>query len=196
MLRAWECCPPSPSRGWQGSRLTVQMWRPVWSCYINSPIPSLQDHLRTSPKGNNKFKWFMNRLHESCSLPTLSLLCSLLLQIMKLEIEEISALRSFVFLWCGSGEGLDLGRMVTHTLKRTLNFRHISLYLKYISYSLLVSWGFATGDFYIGHSRTNSTWTWIKYIQYINSVSIGIRLKHVQHCPDINSIMQPSWKSK
>lgn len=34
------------------------------------------------------------------------------LQIMKLEIEEISALRSFVFLWCGSGEGLDLGRMV------------------------------------------------------------------------------------
>uniref|UniRef100_A0A8C4IWQ8 N(6)-adenosine-methyltransferase non-catalytic subunit METTL14 n=1 Tax=Dicentrarchus labrax TaxID=13489 RepID=A0A8C4IWQ8_DICLA len=31
--------------------------------------------------------------------------------IMKLEIEEISALRSFVFLWCGSGEGLDLGRM-------------------------------------------------------------------------------------
>ncbi|XP_066574166.1 N(6)-adenosine-methyltransferase non-catalytic subunit METTL14 [Amia ocellicauda] len=32
-------------------------------------------------------------------------------EIMKLEIEEISALRSFVFLWCGSGEGLDLGRM-------------------------------------------------------------------------------------
>uniref|UniRef100_A0A669DSE1 N(6)-adenosine-methyltransferase non-catalytic subunit METTL14 n=1 Tax=Oreochromis niloticus TaxID=8128 RepID=A0A669DSE1_ORENI len=31
--------------------------------------------------------------------------------IMRLEIEEISALRSFVFLWCGSGEGLDLGRM-------------------------------------------------------------------------------------
>lgn len=38
---------------------------------------------------------------------------SFLLKIMKLEIEEISALRSFVFLWCGSGEGLDLGRMVT-----------------------------------------------------------------------------------
>lgn len=34
-------------------------------------------------------------------------------QIMKLEIEEISGLRSFVFLWCGSGEGLDLGRMVS-----------------------------------------------------------------------------------
>uniref|UniRef100_A0A3B1KGD3 N(6)-adenosine-methyltransferase non-catalytic subunit METTL14 n=1 Tax=Astyanax mexicanus TaxID=7994 RepID=A0A3B1KGD3_ASTMX len=31
--------------------------------------------------------------------------------IMKLEIDEISDLRSFVFLWCGSGEGLDLGRM-------------------------------------------------------------------------------------
>ncbi|XP_028660822.1 N6-adenosine-methyltransferase non-catalytic subunit [Erpetoichthys calabaricus] len=32
-------------------------------------------------------------------------------EIMKLEIEEISALRSFIFLWCGSGEGLDLGRV-------------------------------------------------------------------------------------
>uniref|UniRef100_A0A671RQU2 N(6)-adenosine-methyltransferase non-catalytic subunit METTL14 n=1 Tax=Sinocyclocheilus anshuiensis TaxID=1608454 RepID=A0A671RQU2_9TELE len=31
--------------------------------------------------------------------------------IMKLNIEEISSIRSFVFLWCGSGEGLDLGRM-------------------------------------------------------------------------------------
>ncbi|CAM4549395.1 unnamed protein product [Caretta caretta] len=31
--------------------------------------------------------------------------------IMKLEIEEIASLRSFVFLWCGSGEGLDLGRV-------------------------------------------------------------------------------------
>ncbi|XP_067298867.1 N6-adenosine-methyltransferase non-catalytic subunit isoform X2 [Pseudorasbora parva] len=31
--------------------------------------------------------------------------------IMKLDIEEISSIRSFVFLWCGSGEGLDLGRM-------------------------------------------------------------------------------------
>ncbi|KAK6493295.1 N6-adenosine-methyltransferase non-catalytic subunit [Huso huso] len=30
---------------------------------------------------------------------------------MKLEIEEIAAPRSFVFLWCGSGEGLDLGRV-------------------------------------------------------------------------------------
>lgn len=31
---------------------------------------------------------------------------------MKLDIEEIAAPRSFVFLWCGSGEGLDLGRVV------------------------------------------------------------------------------------
>lgn len=30
--------------------------------------------------------------------------------IMKLEIEEIAAPRSFVFLWCGSSDGLDLGR--------------------------------------------------------------------------------------
>ena len=31
---------------------------------------------------------------------------------MKLEIDEIAAPRSFIFLWCGSGEGLDLGRVV------------------------------------------------------------------------------------
>ena len=33
-------------------------------------------------------------------------------QIMKLEIEEIAAQRSFIFLWCGSHEGLDEGRKV------------------------------------------------------------------------------------
>lgn len=29
---------------------------------------------------------------------------------MALEIEEIAAPRSFVFLWCGSSDGLDYGR--------------------------------------------------------------------------------------
>ena len=49
--------------------------------------------------------------HLSSSFSSLPL-SALHVKIMKLEIEEISALRSFVFLWCGSGEGLDLGRMV------------------------------------------------------------------------------------
>ncbi|GAB6028497.1 N6-adenosine-methyltransferase subunit mettl14 [Chamberlinius hualienensis] len=31
-------------------------------------------------------------------------------QIMKLEIEEVAAQRSFMFLWCGSSDGLDQGR--------------------------------------------------------------------------------------
>ena len=31
---------------------------------------------------------------------------------MNLKIEEVAASRSFVFLWCGSCEGLDLGREV------------------------------------------------------------------------------------
>ena len=31
---------------------------------------------------------------------------------MNLKIEDIAAHRSFVFLWCGSCEGLDLGREV------------------------------------------------------------------------------------
>lgn len=30
--------------------------------------------------------------------------------LMQLEIEEIAASRSFIFLWCGSSDGLDLGR--------------------------------------------------------------------------------------
>ena len=30
--------------------------------------------------------------------------------IMSLKIEDVAAQRSFVFVWCGSGEGLDLGR--------------------------------------------------------------------------------------
>lgn len=31
--------------------------------------------------------------------------------IMALDIGEVSAARSFVFLWCGSSDGLDLGRL-------------------------------------------------------------------------------------
>ncbi|CAJ0964862.1 unnamed protein product [Ranitomeya imitator] len=36
--------------------------------------------------------------------------------IMKLDIEGIAGSRAFVFLWCGSGEGLDFGRMVSGTI--------------------------------------------------------------------------------
>ena len=32
-------------------------------------------------------------------------------KIMALDIGEVSAQRSFVFLWCGSSDGLDLGRL-------------------------------------------------------------------------------------
>ena len=31
-------------------------------------------------------------------------------EVMALKLEEIAAQRSFVFLWCGSAEGLDMGR--------------------------------------------------------------------------------------
>ena len=30
----------------------------------------------------------------------------------KLDVESVAAQRSFVFLWCGSAEGLDQGRAV------------------------------------------------------------------------------------
>lgn len=32
-------------------------------------------------------------------------------QIMNLDVGEVAAQRSFVFLWCGSSEGLDMGRV-------------------------------------------------------------------------------------
>ena len=31
---------------------------------------------------------------------------------MNLKLEDVAAQRSFVFLWCGSCEGLDIGREV------------------------------------------------------------------------------------
>lgn len=38
--------------------------------------------------------------------------CSFFFQILKLEIEKVAAQRSFLFLWCGSHEGLNEGRKV------------------------------------------------------------------------------------
>ena len=32
-------------------------------------------------------------------------------EIMNLNIEDVAAQRSFVFLWCGSSDGLDLGKI-------------------------------------------------------------------------------------
>ena len=46
--------------------------------------------------------------------------CSCLFQILKLEIEKVAAQRSFLFLWCGSHEGLNEGRKVCKVLKLIL----------------------------------------------------------------------------
>lgn len=51
---------------------------------------------------------------------------------MKLDIEEISSIRSFVFLWCGSGEGLDLGRMVQISQSHTQ--RGIFVFVAHITF--------------------------------------------------------------
>lgn len=52
--------------------------------------PPLEEYQRTCGVAHTKF-W-------SCE------------EIMRLEIEEVAASRSFLFLWCGSSDGLDLGR--------------------------------------------------------------------------------------
>ena len=39
-------------------------------------------------------------------------------KIMALDIAEVAAQRSFVFLWCGSSDGLDLGRLCLQVLRK------------------------------------------------------------------------------
>ena len=51
-------------------------------------------------------------------------LCVCSLQVMNLKIEDIAAPRSFLFLWCGSCEGLDLGREVVDILL-VFSSRHV-----------------------------------------------------------------------
>ena len=41
-------------------------------------------------------------------------------QIMNLKLEDVGAQRSFIFLWCGSCEGLDLGREVSAAVVHVL----------------------------------------------------------------------------
>ena len=41
---------------------------------------------------------------------------------MKLEVEKVAAQRSFLFLWCGSHEGLNEGRKV-----KRLNLRMLKM---------------------------------------------------------------------
>ena len=50
-------------------------------------------------------RYVLYSVHQAFSLPPS-------LQIMNLKLEDVGAQRSFVFLWCGSCEGLDLGREV------------------------------------------------------------------------------------
>ncbi|XP_076318235.1 methyltransferase like 14 isoform X2 [Tachypleus tridentatus] len=52
--------------------------------------PPLEEYQRSQGVSNSKF-WTWD-------------------EIIKLEIEEVAAPRSFIFLWCGSSDGLDLGR--------------------------------------------------------------------------------------
>lgn len=48
-------------------------------------------------------------------------------QIMNLDVGELAAQRSFVFLWCGSSEGLDMGRVCL----RKWGFRRYIIFLYY-----------------------------------------------------------------
>jgi mRNA (2'-O-methyladenosine-N6-)-methyltransferase len=71
--------------------------------------PPLEEYSRTYGVTNTKF-WDWDK-------------------IMALDIVEISAQRSFVFLWCGSSDGLDLGRLCL----QNWGFRYLILFMLFKS---------------------------------------------------------------
>ena len=44
---------------------------------------------------------------------------------MNLKLEDVGAQRSFIFLWCGSCEGLDLGREVSAAVVHESHLRQL-----------------------------------------------------------------------
>ena len=57
---------------------------------------------------------------------------------MSLKIEEVAAQRSFVFLWCGSCEGLDLGRQVGICIHTCYVYSHLKNILHSVAPNSLV----------------------------------------------------------
>jgi MT-A70 len=47
-------------------------------------------------------------------------------QIEKLDIDQIADTRSFVWIWCGSSDGLDAGRRVSSFLMVVLTFEQVA----------------------------------------------------------------------
>lgn len=68
--------------------------------------------LKNTSESPDKSQWLFFWIRVIGKQNTFMEYCFVFVQIMKLEIDEIAAPRSFIFLWCGSGEGLDLGRVV------------------------------------------------------------------------------------
>ena len=66
---------------------------------------------------------------------------------MNLKIEDVASSRSFVFLWCGSYEGLDLGREVSHKIKQVYIEKKTSLYLLCDDYVLSIADGTSVSTF-------------------------------------------------
>lgn len=73
--------------------------------------PPLVEYARSYGVTNVKF-WDWDKVRVYLQLPSLYFSRNLpLRQIMALDIGELAANRSFIFLWCGSSDGLDLGRL-------------------------------------------------------------------------------------
>jgi len=53
---------------------------------------------------------------------------------MNLKLEDVAAQRSFVFLWCGSCEGLDIGREVSRTSSVSVARRSDIAYWELLQY--------------------------------------------------------------
>lgn len=73
-------------------------------------LKSVFDVILVEPPLDRSWSW--EEVIFPCFLWTWFLIISSLDQIEMLEIEKIAAPRSFIWIWCGSGEGLDGARKV------------------------------------------------------------------------------------
>lgn len=89
-------------------------------------------------------------------------------QIMNLDIGEVAAQRSFVFLWCGSSEGLDMGRVCLRKWgfrRYVLVYLYFKINLHYLSFFLAqFLFVFLNYKMFYSHNEIYSIVSFVAYI--------------------------------
>ena len=73
--------------------------------------PPLEEYQRSLGVTNVDFLSWDNVITPLFNILSIGTNGRYFIQIMELDIGEVAAPRSFIFLWCGSSDGLDLGRI-------------------------------------------------------------------------------------